>query len=141
MSNNFSLNNKASLAAVLGISFILSSVSPQLFANSAHGLWRTESSDQGYLIIEFTDCDKALCGTIHSAFDTDDTLTAGYEHQGKLMVWNMMASGDKGWVNGKIWDPTKDKTYKSKMSINGDDMEVSGCVLFVCRSQTWKRVE
>jgi uncharacterized protein (DUF2147 family) len=40
---------------------------------------------------------------------------------------------------GTIWDPEHDKTYKSKMTLKGDDLDVEGCVSIVCSGQDWKR--
>jgi len=83
----------------------------------------------------------AVCGKIENAYDLEDEVIADYEHIGKNMVWDMKASGATSWKKGKIWDPSKDKTYKSKMSLSGDVLSVSGCVLFVCRGQDWTRVK
>jgi len=105
------------------------------------GTWKTESSEKGYIHVAIAECGEALCGTIVNAFDLEDNIIADYEHVGKNMVWDMKASGESAWKKGKIWDPSKDKTYKSKMSLNGDTLSVSGCVLIVCRSQNWVRVK
>ena len=52
-----------------------------------------------------------------------------------------MTDGNNSYAGGKIWDPEIDKTYKSKMSIKGDDLDVEGCVSVVCIGEDWKRVE
>jgi len=87
------------------------------------------------------ECGDALCGKIVNAYNLENEVTADYEHVGKQMLWDMKASGTSSWKKGKIWDPSKDKTYKSKMSLNGDTLSVSGCVLIVCRAQDWIRVK
>jgi len=109
-------------------------------SNDVLGTWQTESSEKGYLHVAIEECDDALCGTIVNAYNLENEIIADYEHVGKKMVWNMKASGESSWKKGKIWDPSKDKTYKSKMSLKGDTLSVSGCVLFVCRGQDWARV-
>jgi len=110
-------------------------------SDSALGTWKTESSERGYIHVVIEECGDSLCGKIENAFDLEDEIIADYEHVGKNMVWDMKASGATAWKKGKIWDPSKDKTYKSKMSLNGDVLSVSGCVLFVCRGQDWTRVK
>jgi len=107
----------------------------------AIGVWQTESSDKGYLHVNIEQCDDMLCGTIVNAFNLEDVITEDYEHKGKKMVWNMKAKTDTSWSGGKIWDPSADKTYKSKMSVNGDVLSVSGCVLMFCKAQKWNKVK
>ena len=38
-------------------------------------------------------------------------------------------------------DPAKGKTYKSKieLSAGGSKLDMSGCIAFICRAQTWIR--
>jgi len=45
------------------------------------------------------------------------------------------------YSSGKIWAPDVDKTYRSKMALNGNTLKVSGCVGPICRSQNWTRVK
>lgn len=104
------------------------------------GTWQTESSDKGYLHVLIEKCGDALCGKIVNAYNLENEVSPDYKHVGKQMLWDMKASGDSSWKKGKIWDPSKDKTYKSKMSLNGDTLSVSGCILIVCRAQDWIRV-
>ena len=63
------------------------------------------------------------------------------ENIGKRMIWGMQANGDGSYSGGKIWAPDRDKVYSSKMSLSGNALEVSGCVLVVCRAQSWTRVQ
>lgn len=126
---------------------LLSLVAMLLVANVAHadtgaiGTWQTESSEKGYLHVNVEQCDDKLCGTILQAYDMSDTPIADYEHIGEKMIWNMGAKSDTSWAGGKIWDPSEDKTYKSKMSVKGDVLSVAGCVLMFCKAQDWTRVK
>ena len=46
------------------------------------------------------------------------------------------------WDDGEIYNPEDGKTYDSEMEvIDADTVKVSGCVWFICKTQTWKRVE
>lgn len=116
-------NAKTSLKTSLMISkyrlifsFALLTFSSQLFSADSGivGVWKTESSDKGYLHVSIDNCGDAVCGTILKALSLEDEPNADYEHLGKNMIWDMKSNGSDSWSKGKIWDPSKDKTYKSK---------------------------
>ena len=111
-------------------------------ADPAAGTWRTEPGDTGgHLLVTIAPCGAALCGTIARAVDADGKASDDYEHQGKQMLWDMQASGNGAYGGGKIWALDRDRTYNSKMQLNGNELEVSGCVLGICRAQIWQRVQ
>ena len=64
-----------------------------------------------------------------------------HKNLGKLMVMNMHKDDETHYTGGTIWDPEKDKTYKSKMHLKGDVLDVEGCVSIFCQDQDWKRVQ
>lgn len=106
------------------------------------GTWRTEAADSGgYLYVNIAPCDNRICGTIEKAFNKDDEEGVDYIHLGKMMLTGMEKKANGKYANGKIWAPDKDKTYQSKMKIENGKLMVSGCVLFICRSQVWTRVD
>ena len=48
-------------------------------------------------------------------------------------------AGPGSWDKGTIYDPEGGETYRSKMRLlSVDRLEVAGCVLFICRRQTWQ---
>lgn len=121
--------------AALGIA-----ISTPAFADPVLGTYQTQPGDTGnYAHVEIYQCDASICGVIRKAFDgagqqiESDTI-------GKRMIWDMQAQGDGKYAKGKIWAPDREKTYKSKMELNGATLKVSGCVLGICRGQTWSRV-
>jgi len=61
---------------------------------------------------------------------------------GMEIIRNMRASGAAGYSGGSILKPDEGKVYRSKMKLieNGARLEVSGCIMVFCRSQTWERV-
>jgi len=127
----------ALLAGLLSLSATIA------LADNATGTWKTESNESGaYLHVTITNCGAALCGTIAKAFQSPGSPSADYEHLGKRMLWDMKPGGDGAYGGGKIWAPDKDKTYKSKMSLEGNQLTVKGCVAggAICRGQTWTRV-
>ena len=131
--------NKRYLTALMAASILL--LTGVVSANEISGVFKTEPSDKGYLLVNVEPCGDKICGTIKDAFDLEGQPMVDYEHKGKQMIWDMVPSGEGNWSKGKIWDPSKDKTYKSKMSLSGDTLNVSGCIAFICRSQSWQRSE
>lgn len=61
--------------------------------------------------------------------------------KGMTILWNLKADGANEWSGGTILDPANGKTYKSKAELQagGNKLDVSGCVAFICRAQTWVR--
>jgi uncharacterized protein (DUF2147 family) len=113
-------------------------------AEGAHGVWKTEASDTGgYLEVTIGPCEsdpKLTCGIISNAFGKDGP-DPDYENLGKEMILDMKPHGENSYAGGTIWDPEKDKTYKSKMTVKGDDLDVEGCISFVCIGEDCKRVK
>lgn len=109
-------------------------------AQNVKGVWRTETTEEGYLEIEVSQCAAALCGRIVGARDPQGQ-SGPYEHLNKLMIWDMKPDNAAGsWSGGKIWDPRSNRKFNSRMSLENGQLKVAGCVLGICQSQTWKRV-
>lgn len=112
-------------------------------ADAAHGVWSTEKNEQGgYLEVTVAACasDATLtCGTISKAFNPAGE-DPKYANLGKLMVQGMKHDGGGSYSGGSIWDPENGKTYKSNMTLKGDELDVEGCISFLCEGQHWQRV-
>ncbi|MBY5932102.1 DUF2147 domain-containing protein [Tateyamaria omphalii] len=105
-------------------------------ADPVHGTWKTETGETGgYLHVTISACGDSICGTIAKVVDSDNTSI-----KGKRMIWDMKSKGNGSYAGGRIWAPDVDKTYRSKMSLNGNALKVSGCVGPICRGQTWTRL-
>jgi uncharacterized protein (DUF2147 family) len=76
-----------------------------------------------------------------NAYTASGEKRADYENIGKRVVWDMAVDGGGAYSGGKIWEPKRDRTYNSKMQLNGDNLTVKGCVAVICRSQKWTRVK
>ncbi|WP_111735214.1 DUF2147 domain-containing protein [Roseovarius amoyensis] len=123
----------AALAAFIGAGAAL--------ADPAEGAWRTQPGDTGgYLHVDIYGCGDALCGVIRKAISKDGTERTDYEHLNRRMLWDMQPQGGGAYGGGKIWTPDRDKTYNSKMQLSGNSLTVKGCVLGICRGQTWSRL-
>ncbi|MEV8466114.1 DUF2147 domain-containing protein [Fluviibacterium sp. DFM31] len=109
-------------------------------ADPVLGTWKTQPGDDGvYGYVELSPCEGKVCGVLVQAFDAGGGSRSSAA-LGKRMVWDMVAHGGGRYGKGKIWAPDRDKTYASKMALEGDTLEVSGCVIGICRTQVWTRV-
>ncbi len=110
------------------------------FADPVQGIWKTQPDDNGnFGHVEIGTCGATICGVIRKAFDSSGSERPS-DNIGKRMIWDMQSRGDGSYRGGKIWAPDRARTYNSRMMLSGDQLEVSGCVLGVCRGQTWQRV-
>lgn len=110
-------------------------------ADPIEGIWKTQPGDEGnFGHVQIAMCEDLICGTLIRAFDGEGEEIDS-DNIGKNLVWAMKIQGNGRYRGGKIWAPDRDKTYKSKMLLDGDVLSVSGCVLVICRDQTWTRVE
>lgn len=123
------------LAGTLAVAPMIATADPVL------GLWKTQPGDDGrFGHVEIYDCEGQICGVIRKAFDAGGAEIPS-DNIGKRMIWGMAADGGGGYSGGKIWAPDRDKTYNSRMALSGDALEVSGCVLGICRAQQWSRAK
>lgn len=58
------------------------------------------------------------------------------------VVWALKHEDGGVWDDREIYNPEDGETYDSEMEvIDADTVKVSGCVWFICKTQTWKRLE
>ncbi len=58
-----------------------------------------------------------------------------------IAVLSGFARNGSGDFQGTAYDPKSGRSYRSYLSLNADGtLRVTGCVTFICRSQTWRRV-
>lgn len=127
---------KLAIIAALGVVL----AGPAL-ADPVHGVWKTKPDDNGHFgHVQIKDCGAAICGTLIKAFDGAGKPLKS-DNVGKQIVWNMKAQGGGKYGKGKVWAPDRGKTYNSKMQLSGNSLDVSGCVLGICRASQWTRVK
>jgi len=108
-------------------------------ADPVEGVWKTEVDDGSYAHVTFAPCGAALCGVISRTFNNSGEYQSA--NRGKPIVWDMQAEGNGKYGDGRIWQPSTDKVYRSKMELSGDVLRVAGCVGPICKKQTWTRVK
>ncbi len=126
------------------LAFIATAVlisTPVLAADAVFGTWKTKPDDNGnYGHVQVAQCGGKICGKLVKSFNSDGSQGI-QDNIGKNIIWDMTNEGDGAYGGGQIWAPDRDKTYKSKMQLNGDTLGVKGCIAFICRDGgTWTRV-
>ena len=125
--------------ALAAAALTLSAVSAM--ADPVVGTWKTQPGDDGnYGLVKISKCGNQICGVLGQGFDSAGNKIDS-PNIGRKMIWDMNIDGGGKYSGGKIWAPDRDKTYKSKMSLSGNKLKVSGCVAVICRSQNWTRVK
>lgn len=140
---------------LLALPLCLAALSAQA-ADSAAGRWKTIDDKTGKVksIVEISQAaNGTLSGKVVEILHSDkgpNPVCNGCEGanknkpvKGMTILWNL--SQDKGttskWSGGTILDPANGKTYRSKIELQpgGGKLDVSGCIAFICRAQTWVR--
>ena len=113
-----------------------------------HGLWLTEGGKSHVKLAACEHNKKRLCGTIvwmknpRKDVENDDKSLRGRQLVGTRVVWDLKYEGKGEWDDGEIYNPEDGDTYDSELvEIDANTVEVSGCVWFICKEQTWKRVK
>ncbi|AXC51017.1 DUF2147 domain-containing protein [Paracoccus suum] len=110
-------------------------------AEGINGIFQTQANDQGDVgMVQFAKCGDKYCGKLIKSFHKDGKEFASASH-GRNIVANMVDNGGGSFSGGTIWDPGADKTYKSKMTLSGKTLNVSGCIAVFCKTQTWTKVQ
>lgn len=138
---------------LLAVPLMMAAVSASA-ADGAVGRWKTIDDKTGKVksIVEITQATNGtLTGKVVDILHSDkgpNPVCDGCEGanknkpvKGMTILWNLKADGANAWSGGTILDPGNGKTYKSKMKLQtgGAKLDVSGCVAFICRAQTWVR--
>ncbi len=111
------------------------------FADPVEGIWKTQVDDGAFAYVTIAPCGGKLCGVITRTFNDEGEYKS--DNIGRKLVWDMSPNGRGKYSGGKIWQPSTDKVFKSKMTLSGDVLKVAGCVAggLICKKQTWTRVQ
>lgn len=125
----------------LAIAGALALISGAAQADGISGIFQTQPNDDGNVgMVQFHDCGGRYCGKLIKSFDRTGKEIAS-PNIGKNIVAGMNDDGGGAFSGGTIWDPGADKTYKSRMQLDGKALTVKGCIAVFCRTQHWTRVQ
>ncbi len=103
-------------------------------------------TDDRAAIVVVKPCGEKLCGWVEKVLDpkapTNDINNPKMERRSKPLVgtpifWSFVRSGG-GWKDGRAYDPKTGNIYRSKLKVlESGELEVTGCVLFLCQSRHW----
>jgi len=125
-----------------------------LAADAAVGRWKTIDDETGKpkSIVEiYKATNGTLAGKVVEILSTDrgpnptcDKCSGANKDKpikGMVILWGLKEDDASHWSGGTVLDPNKGKTYKSKIELQpgGDKLDMSGCIAFICRAQTWIR--
>jgi uncharacterized protein (DUF2147 family) len=118
--------------ALAGFAAAATGFAPPAAAQDVAGTWLR---DTGASKVRFAKCGEAVCGTIAWLKDAD-----GPAKLGQRIFYDMKPSGAGKW-SGSAFNPEDGKTYSGTMTLSGDTLTTSGCVLggLICRSVKWAR--
>jgi len=142
---------RAITAALLATILPLTSVQRVEAQDGVLGRWATPGVSA---IVELAACPGAatLCGTIRWLWDAADekgrprldSQNADASLRARPLLGLVILSGltprqGGGW-DGRIYNPEDGQTYRATLTSHGSDtLRVEGCVLFVCRTQVWRK--
>lgn len=116
------------------------------------GVWSTVDGESH---VKIEPCDDKLCGKIiwlkepltekqikKTDINNEDVNLRGQPIDGLEILKGFTKDGDNKWDDGTIYNPKDGKTYSSTLTLTKPDtLEVDGCVLIICKTQTWSRVK
>ncbi len=120
---------------------LILATSAALAADPLEGYWRTSADDNGNSgLIHVQPCGAALCGTLIKSYDASGKEWKS-PNLGRQIISQTVNKGN-GAYTGRVYSPDRDKTYNSRLKMNGKALKVSGCVLGICRDGgVWQKVK
>ena len=136
---------------ILSLSCLL--ISTNLFGESlVFGYWLTSGS-----VVKTENCDGYICATIVTIFVEDgvdpkqilDDQNKDKDLRSRPLVgvnifydFLIKDADQKVFKGGKVYDPRRGKTYKSKLHLNDDGtLRVEGCLAFICDGESWRPLD
>ena len=112
------------------------------------GLWKTETRNG---IVEISRCGASVCGRLVTSDglkadpNLKDVNNSNAALRGRPLKGLLILSGFKPdgatWNGGKIYNADDGKTYSARLTPNGNQLQVRGCIFVpLCKTQTWTRI-
>lgn len=109
-------------------------------ADPVEGTWLSppdHKGQTGHVVI--TPCGAAFCGTLVRAYSPNGQRVTT-PNVGKQLLFNMKPVGANTY-KGQAFVPIFGRKVNGELRVNGNILTVTGRVLGVAKSQTWKRVK
>lgn len=113
---------------------------------SVLGRWLTDDSSG---VVEIAPCGTAICGTLVEVLDpkaprrdinNPDPLLRTRSLKG-LPILTGFTRAARDASGGHAYDPKTGRTYRARIRLAAEDrLDVTGCLLFICRTKQWSRV-
>lgn len=128
------MNAKAFLAIVCAL------LAPAAHGAELAGEWWTPGFNAR---VRIEACGDAVCGRIVWLWDEAPKGIADTGPLiGKPVIEKMRAVAPSRWAEGRLYNPEDGRDYKGSLHLRSPDLLVlEGCVLFVCRTQVWRRAD
>ena len=123
-------------SALLSMSAAASGVDSQ----SVFGEWWTPGFNAR---VRLEPCSDKLCGTIVWVWDeSPKDIAEPRPLVGLPIIVDMRPDGASRWSAGRIYNPEDGRNYAGSLTLkSAHNLLVEGCVLFICKSQVWRRVQ
>ena len=128
---------------ILAASVLLAA--PELHAQAAatsdvSGEWWTPGFNAR---VRIEACGDAVCGRIVWLWDDAPKNVADKTPLvGRLVIDRMQAAEAGFWRGGRLYNPEDGRDYKGSLHLQSPArLVVDGCVLFICQTQVWRRVD
>ncbi|MEQ9662091.1 MAG: DUF2147 domain-containing protein [Parasphingopyxis sp.] len=125
---------------------------PQAGHTQSRGIAGDWTTQDGRAVVTIGRCGSAICGRLSRILaDTPDGPPVDENNpnprlrnrpvQGITVVSGFDERNGNVWRGGEIYDPESGRSYNARMTLNGNRLEVTGCVAWgaICRTETWTR--
>jgi uncharacterized protein (DUF2147 family) len=133
-------------ACILVLALLWSAAAPAA-VSPIDGLWLTDDHKG---VVRIGACGPRICGWIVRVLDsgpgvpTRDVNNPNPALRGRTILGlpvlaNFTGSGND-YAGGSAYDPKSGRAYRASLRLrSGNALDVTGCVLFLCRTTTWTR--
>ena len=141
------------VCGALAGALIAAGFSGSALAADPHGIWLNERQDAH---VKLYSCNgDELCGEIvwlkrplgddgkpRRDVKNDDESLRDRPMLGIQVLWDLEDQGGGEWEDGEVYNARDGDTYDAELEvIDANTVKMSGCVWFVCKTETWTRVE
>ena len=141
------------LTAALAGALIVGGITSGALAADPYGIWLNEPQDAH---VKLYSCNgDELCGQIvwlkrplgkdgkpRRDVKNDDESLRDRPVLGIQMLFDLEDQGGGQWEDGEVYNARDGGTYDAELEVvDANTVKVSGCVWFVCKTETWTRVE